>query len=325
MVKYENFKDYLEAEVKNKSIYLWGGQGENLKKLKDDYIIKKETSAANAKRVIKLRDERKKKYPKLRAFDCSGLAVCYLLENKTIEKDMTANGFMNLCEPIKKDDLLPGDFVFRVDKDKAYHIGYVVDNLYVIESKGRDDGVVKRKLNASGSSYWNAFGRPSGIIETQKTSYSGAFVFYRNLKKGTTGEDVFNLQKLLKEHKHNPGTIDGDFGTNTEKAVKDFQAKNGLEKDGIAGKNTIVALGGIWKTVDSWSVSRMLEKGTQGDDVKLLQRELKADGFYSGKIDGIFGSGTEAAVEQCQKFNKLKVDGIAGKNTIVALGGIWKG
>ena len=39
-------------------------------------------------------------------------------------------------------------------KGKAHHIGYIVDeSLNVIEAKGRDDGVVKRSLNASESGY----------------------------------------------------------------------------------------------------------------------------------------------------------------------------
>lgn len=324
-VKYEAFRDYLETEVKNKSIYLWGGQGESLNKLTNEYIKEKETSVSNANRVIRLRDARNKKYPKLRAFDCSGLAVWFLLKEKAIAKDMTANSLMKLCETIPKDNLAPGDFVFRVDDGKAYHIGYVVDDLYVIEAKGRDDGVVKRKLNASGSAYWNAFGRPSAILEVPEAPKTQAFAFYRNLKKGTEGEDVSNLQKLLKASKQNPGTIDGEFGSNTEKAVKAFQKSAGLETDGVAGKATITALGGRWKSAASWSVSRVLKKGTRGDDVKLLQRELNGDGFDAGKADGVFGSGTESAVKRCQEANKLTVDGIAGKKTIIALGGIWKG
>ena len=59
-----------------------------------------------------------------------------------------------------------GCFVFRKNiKGRAYHIGYVVDDeLNVVESKGRDDGVVKRPINAS-IGYWNAFGIPSFFAE----------------------------------------------------------------------------------------------------------------------------------------------------------------
>lgn len=36
--------------------------------------------------------------------------------------------------------------------------------------------------------------------------------------------------------------VDGDFGSNTENAVGDFQAKSRLSVDGIAGKNTFAKL-----------------------------------------------------------------------------------
>lgn len=324
-VKYEDFRNYLETQVKNKSIYLWGGQGETLSKLTDEYIDKKETSEKNANRVKKLRDARKEKYKNLRAFDCSGLGVYFLLKEKAIEKDTTANGLMQRCEKISRDDLREGDFVFRVDNAEAYHIGYVVENLYVIEAKGRDDGVVKRKLNASGSSYWNEYGRPTELIDLPKDPDKKSYKFYRVLKKGTNGEDVVNLQKMLNAKKFNAGTVDGDFGKNTEKAVKAFQKKNGLEVDGIAGENTITALGGIWASAGVWSVSRVLKKGMRGEDVRILQRELNAKGFAAGTNDGDFGSKTKKAVEAFQEKKKLAVDGIAGKNTIIALGGKWKG
>ncbi len=37
-------------------------------------------------------------------------------------------------------------------------------------------------------------------------------------------------------------SVDGDFGGNTENAVRDYQSKNGLAVDGIAGKNTFEKL-----------------------------------------------------------------------------------
>ena len=254
-IMYEKWKTLLETEVDNKSIYLWGGQGETLGKLTDSYIKKKETSTSNAKRVIKLRDARKKKHPKLRAFDCSGLGVCLLQKYGVIKNDMTANGLMGKCTAISKAKLQPGDFVFRTyrsgkDKGRAYHIGYVVDGLYIIHAKGRDEGVVKEKLNQNGSSYWNAFGRPTVYIEVPKAAAAEVYTFERLMKKKSPlmkGNDVRNLQKLLKAAGISPGTIDGEFGKNTQKAVKLFQKANALKQDGIVGRNTITALGGKWR------------------------------------------------------------------------------
>lgn len=63
------------------------------------------------------------------------------------------------------------------------------------------------------------------------------------LKKGTTGDEVVTLQKKLKQWGYYNGTVDGIFGSGTEKAVKYFQQKNGLTADGIVGTKTAAALG----------------------------------------------------------------------------------
>jgi peptidoglycan hydrolase-like protein with peptidoglycan-binding domain len=65
--------------------------------------------------------------------------------------------------------------------------------------------------------------------------------------------------------------------------------------------------------------STVLKKGSKGDAVKTLQTKLSKLGYKVGVIDGIFGSGTEAAVKAFQKDKNLTVDGIAGSATISAL------
>lgn len=57
-----------------------------------------------------------------------------------------------------------------------------------------------------------------------------------------------------------------------------------------------------------------IKYGSQGDDVKELQRLLNANG-YSLSVDGVWGDNTEAAVRKYQQQNGLTVDGIVGVNT----------
>lgn len=64
----------------------------------------------------------------------------------------------------------------------------------------------------------------------------------------------------------------------------------------------------------------VLRQGSQGGEVKEVQRRLKQWGYYSGAVDGIFGSGTKKAVIAFQKKNGLTADGIVGKATYAALG-----
>ena len=95
------------------------------------------------------------------AYDCSGLGVFWLEDLKHIWKtDANANTMMHRCTDL--DTAGPpakGWWVFRLDdaKQRATHIGYMVDNQYMIEAKGRKYGVVKTKFKASA---WDVWGIP---------------------------------------------------------------------------------------------------------------------------------------------------------------------
>ena len=62
-----------------------------------------------------------------------------------------------------------------------------------------------------------------------------------------------------------------------------------------------------------------MRSGDKGQTVSDLQSRLQALGYYSGKIDGDFGSGTAAAVRAFQRQHGLSDDGIAGPRTLAAL------
>lgn len=60
--------------------------------------------------------------------------------------------------------------------------------------------------------------------------------------------------------------------------------------------------------------------GTRGEEVRQIQTKLKEQGFYTHRIDGIYGWRTTNAVRQFQQKNGLRVDGVAGSATLSALG-----
>lgn len=60
--------------------------------------------------------------------------------------------------------------------------------------------------------------------------------------------------------------------------------------------------------------------GSTGAQVKQVQQSLKGRGYYGGRVDGIFGTGTYNAILNFQKDNGLTADGIAGAATLSALG-----
>lgn len=64
----------------------------------------------------------------------------------------------------------------------------------------------------------------------------------------------------------------------------------------------------------------VIKAGSNSSDVKLVQKKLKNWGYYSGSIDGIYGSKTRSAVRLFQRRNGLAVDGIVGNKTLAALG-----
>tara|TARA_B100001123_G_C15187941_1_gene978087 strand:+ start:93 stop:878 length:786 start_codon:yes stop_codon:yes gene_type:complete len=101
------------------------------------------------------------------------------------------------------------------------------------------------------------------------------------LRKGDKGDSVKNLQNLLGI------TIDGDFGPNTEKAVKKFQKKNNLYADGVVGPDTWEAL---TFTPPKYTLQQIYDT--------MMMRGYKwfNKGDYSINIVGIRNSDTEGEV-----------------------------
>ncbi len=62
------------------------------------------------------------------------------------------------------------------------------------------------------------------------------------------------------------------------------------------------------------------QRGSTGSTVKQIQTRLKNWGYYSGSVDGVYGSATEKAVREFQRKNGLTVDGKAGPQTLKAMG-----
>ena len=73
-------------------------------------------------------------------------------------------------------------------------------------------------------------------------------------------------------------------------------------------------------SISGAAMAATLRVGSSGEEVKTLQTKLKRWGYYTGSIDGVFGSGTKKAVIAFQKKNSLTPDGIVGPATLKALG-----
>jgi N-acetylmuramoyl-L-alanine amidase len=108
------------------------------------------------------------------------------------------------------------------------------------------------------------------------------------------------------------------FDAATDRALRDFQQRRGLSVDGIVGPETYRALAAArWRLGD-----RLLTLATRpyvGDDVAALQERLLELGFDAGRVDGVFGHRTEAALRGLQREYGLVADGACGPSTLRAL------
>jgi len=178
---------------------------------------------------------------------------------------------------------------------------------------------------------------------------------------------IAQIQHALKNFGYDPGAIDGRLGKNTRKAIKEFQIAKGITPIGRIDsrtyfellenpraetketKNTVLAekqkadlefrnviqenvASKENKTIENppettvqfqpkTIYSKLVKKNKteRGLDLKYFQSVLKRLGFYKGKIDGIAGKNTCLAIKKYQKTHGLKADGILGAKTKLCL------
>ena len=206
-----------------------------------------------------------------------------------------------------------------------------------LSADGTASAEVQRLLYSAAAVSADATATP--VVTEAPTPTPTVAVPQESLKSGMKGEDVKTLQRRLKELKYYRSTIDGKFGRSTEVALKAFQEDNGLEADGVAGKATyallfsenVLAKGATPTPVPTETpapeaaaeaidaaaavVWTTLRSGDSGEAVAQLQEALAALGYYTGKVDGNYGTQTVSAVKALQKANGLTADGSAGEKT----------
>ena len=135
--------------------------------------------------------------------------------------------------------LLPGTAVFCWDGSTYSHVGLYIGNDTVIEAQGVKAGVVTSKVTAS---KWVNWGELNGVEYSGESGGGGED--HPTIRKCAKGDAVIELQNKLVKLGYYLGScgVDGDFGKDTEKAVKEFQEDHGLNPDGVVGKKTWEAL-----------------------------------------------------------------------------------
>lgn len=139
---------------------------------------------------------------------------------------------------VKGDDMskfpkIAGYLVYNSNKS---HVGVYVGNDTVTEARGHAYGVVHSKITDARWKYWSDDCNIEYPKEEDEVKYSDLEI----CRKGSKGDAVRTIQANVKVF------VDGVFGNDTEKAVKEFQKKKGLVVDGIVGQKT-------WqKIIEGW-------------------------------------------------------------------------
>lgn len=176
----------------------------------------------------------------------------------------------------------------------------------------------------------------------------------QSLRRGDRGSQVTELQDRLRDLGYFYQSSTGVFGTQTQDAVIRFQRAYGLNPDGVVGSDTQAALfetgsigtgrpypyqsnplpppplsppysssineGDTFSTATGTPSYFILQPGDRGSEVRELQQELRERGYNPGPVDSVYGTQTARAVRQFQRDKDLRIDGVAGTETLTALG-----
>ena len=145
----------------------------------------------------------------------------------------------------------------------------------------------------------------------------GGTPYYKLFKRGSRGDGVYALTSRLSEMGY-PVSPTNYYSDSVAAAVRLFQSANGLSADGMAGKLTqekLYSVSAIGYS-ESGQTYPTLVRGDRGMALLYtLQQRLKDLGYYTIRVDGIFGSGTQRAVRWFQSVNGLSVTGKADNAT----------
>ncbi len=170
-----------------------------------------------------------------------------------------------------------------------------------------------------------------------KKANSVAASIGETLSLGSQGASVKALQTRLRELGYLSAAANGSYGDKTRQAVYDFQSTHGITPNGKANTKTLNAIyastarpadevdimptatpeptGGEHTGNITTTGYTTLRQGDQNEAVRQLQQALKDQGYYTGAVNGQFGTATQRAVAAFQEAMFLTADGVAGPTT----------
>ena len=215
----------------------------------------------------------------------------------------------------------PGDIIFysfgtTTRANKITHVAVCYDKTHIIHTANNRNKACIQDISYGDGSIVAVIRLKEGVTEVERPA----------IRKDASERIITRrMQALLNIMGGYSLDCDGIWGDKTSTALKAYQTKMGLIANGICDADTWAALCGESEEKErvDYSFTRNLKKGMRGEDVRALQELLNSLGYNCGAADGVFGRKTLAAVKAAQRACNLTVDGIAGRNTIAALGGTW--
>ena len=287
------FAKFVKERAQAKDGYIMGSRGQDPKKWAKNSWWFTQYKGNQKTKALYWRENAQ------RVWDCQGLAEGYINQETGSNIDVRArNNYSSWCDPKGKGKVpeqyrMPGTAVFI--GSPATHVGYLIEPVeagnpagdwIVGEARGVMYGVVLTKLNSRGWTHWG--------LMTKYFAYDGyedkpLELGDRTLSKGMSGADVRELQSMLIGLGYDLGKwgADGDFGSDTQSAVKKFQQDYRLDVDGAAGPDTLEALKNAYTHQDApetGDTQDPVEEGTadgtlaEVGDIDEKEEPLEGDG-----------------------------------------------
>ena len=220
--------------------YIWGTAGEKWTEAKQAALEKTTDSDRSQGRLYG------KRWIGHYVADCSGLFAwafrklggeMYHGSDTMYRKWCTDHGELKKGKRTDGKALKPGTAVFVFNGTKYSHVGLFVGGDTVIEAMSTLRGVTTTKITAT---KWTNWGELKGVDFDEAGEPSTPDTSLPTLRRGSKGSYVTLAQTYLMQRGYSLGPcgIDGDFGSATEKAVKQFQKDWGITQDGVIGPQT---------------------------------------------------------------------------------------
>lgn len=265
IIKPEQLIEKFQYALDNKWGYIWGAAGRMWTQAKQNAATREQTVKYGQKWVGH------------RVADCSGLyawafkelqSYMYHGSNTMWNKYCTAKGELRNGKREDGKPLKPGTAVFVCkDGSNRSHVGLYIGGDTVIEAASTQSGVITSKITNKKWSEWGELKYVDYGDAPQPQPEPEPSPTQRLIRYGCRGDDVKQVQQLLKDAGYLTGNVDGIFGKETLAAVKNFQGSRGLTADGIVGPKTLEAL----KKVPAIQRYTVTIKGIPEIDVSMLK------------------------------------------------------